>query len=232
MNKKVIGGVVLSALLLGGGIAVGTWLQRPTLQDLVNRNNELARQDTVRQIALDNLTTAYRTLSFDFVGADSLNKRLQRTNESLANNLGEKNSTILSLTEVNTTLTERLEGEGQVIRRDSAVLVEVQEAKQYDRGSILLEGTVLLPDTASKAQTSFDLTVVTSPLLVYSRNPDGTAEVTLDFGDMPIRVDRLEGAQNLEDPIREMVRPSFPEVAWKVGLGAVGISALVLIILK
>ncbi len=232
MNKKTIGGIVISALLLSGGIALGSWLQRPTLQELADRNNALARQDTVRQITLDNLTTAYRKLSFDFVGADSLNKRLEKLNAALARDLNNNKATILSLTEVNTTLTERLEGESQVTRRDSALLVEVEETKMYDRGHVSLEGTVLIPDNSDKAQTTFDLMVVTTPVLVYSRNPDGTAEVTLDFGDMPIRVDRLEGAQNLDDPIREMVRTSFPEIAWKVGLGAVGISALVLIILK
>lgn len=226
--------IVAGAIVAGALVWVGTLLARPTLDDLIERNNRLAEQDSVRAVQLENMTTAFQRISFDFQGEKELRERLQQRNAALLQEIDNQEDEILSLTEATTTLRDDLiDMETRVSHGDTSLVAHVDVRNEYDRGRIGVEGEVEVFHNADRARTDLSVFVQTSPLLVYTRDPDtGMGQVTLDFGDMPIVVDSIRGGTNLDDPIREIVRPTLPELAWKIGAGALGVGALVLVLVS
>lgn len=229
---KTFVAVILSALIsIAGGIVIGSWLQRPTIDDLIAQTNELAEQDSIRLLDLENQRTVIQRLTFDRRDDQLLIAALRNTNEELADSIEAQGAVILSLINTTTELRDRLEGTDDVVEDDQQITVHIDQENQYESGRIAIEGsTTINKETPTEAETALDVFIQTSPTIVWTRNDDNTSEISLDFGDMPIEVTSLEGQRNVEDPIHERVRPPFPEIAWKTGLGALGIVLLVLVL--
>lgn len=231
--KKIIGGILVIIGLLLSGIAIGQWLKQPTLDDLITKSNAIAQEDTVRQLQLKNTISAFQKLTLDYRGSEELNEALELQNKELADSLNASGATILSLLNVTTKLEDRLSGTDTVVETDEALTIQIDQENLYESGKISVQGTsVVEKSNPEEALTNLLVGVETRPRLIWTRNTDGTSEVTLDFGDMPIDVTSIDGMRTVDDPIRQMVRPAFPELAWKSGLGLIGIALLVLVLLK
>lgn len=231
---KIINYIIKGTILLGvilGILWVGTLLSKPTIDDLVSRNNALAHQDSVRERVLEDQTIAYERLFLDFTDQDSVNRYLEAHNEELAHSLDQSNATVLSLTAAKATLEQELAGTSPVLETDTTYVVEIDEREVYERGEVAVTGTVELEKSQpDSAQVQLNTLFQFSPLAVFSRNEDGTGQITLDFGDVPVVVDSIVGVNNLNDPIEKMVRPAFPELMWKTGLGLIGITAVIVVL--
>lgn len=208
-NWKAILAVALVAV--GIGVYVGHLLSKPTIETLTERNNQLAERAKVTRIAyqdsLGDLAEAYQKLTFDYTSEYELRQELERRNSGLAEELSEAEGTITRLAQANTELRETLEGMDPVAETDSSFIVEIDKRKVYDRGEISVQGEVAIdkarPDSAS---TRLEVGVKTSPLVVWQRMGDGTSRLTIDYGDMPVTVDSIYGASNVNDPIHDQTR--------------------------
>lgn len=230
---KTIFAIVGAVILIILGIYAGIWYQKPTLEELAEQNTELAIKDTVRQKQLNDLTVVYRRLSREYVGEIEAKKFLQRQNEDLAEELEETEQDLLFVSSSRAELVDSLSGLSEVFQDSQEIRIAIDEEKVYDRGRIGVTGNVILDRALMEdAQTDLAVRLRMSPLLTLSRLPLGGAEVTLDFGDMPVTVDSIDSVLNLDDPIRERARTKMPPIAKvSLGLNAVALGVILVVAL-
>jgi len=236
MNKLQwigIGGLAL--ILFGGGLYLGNWLNADTLEELTEHNNRLAERAEVQEHTIGEMQRAFSKITFDYTQSRELVQALKERNFALANFINEQEAELTSLAQANAELRETLSGVDVVEETDTTYTVVIDKEKIYARGRISVEGTTTLPKLhPDSAQTVLDVSVRTSPILAWERMETGESRLIIDYGDMPITVDSIFGAQNVNDPILDKAREPFWSMVGKIsggviGVGlAVGIAALIL----
>lgn len=231
MNLKYVVIGVVSLGLLFAGVALGKWMEKDTLEEITERNNRLAERAQVVEEAYaiyrDQTQKAFSKITFDYLETKTLEEELRERNVQLAEHIADQDAEITSLVQTNSELRARLAGADTVTRTDSTFTVVIDRRKDYERGNISVTGTTVLsrfePDSA---QTDLDVSVSTSPIIVWQRNETGEAKITIDHGDMPITVNAIYGAQNPEDPILGEAREPFWAMFGKISGGVVAIGVL------
>ena len=202
--KEILAGVVILALV-GAGIWFGGWLQKPTIEELQKKHNELAMVDKVRELQFSNTQKAYRKLAFEYQNEERLVAELTNTSKQLSRELRETSQELLVVSRSKAILEETLRGRDEIVETDNNLTVYIDSRKQYESGRIQVSGLVNIEkaEPVPVANTVLNLRIETSPVLVVDRRLDGAPRATLSFGDMPIRVDSLQTFYNIDDPIRD-----------------------------
>jgi len=224
----------IALLLLGVGTAFGMWLEKPTIDDLVDRNRQLSAMDTLKTVQLDSARVAYSVLVDDFANYkdvhDFIEDSLSAVSNALKDKVREQGNEIASLVQANARLEEELEAAvGGIAVTDTSVSAELYFYKGYQDGSISADGyvTVFTPEDDEpygNASLYFDLRM--QPSVIMSRDDSGLATCDLSFGDMPIYLTDLVCVDNLGYDV-----PTRQGINWPtVGLTAALIGSAVIIL--
>lgn len=232
MNKSTIFASAGVLLLIGAGFAAGRWFAQPTIDDLIKRNNQLAKVDSVRVETIQEMSKAYSRTAYYLKTEHDLNGVLADDNAKLRDNvaglldnLADKNRQIETLVATNVELRDRLSDTSSAVVTDTSVSFPIHAENVYERGKIGVDGeaNVNLKTTPPAAAYSLDFTAQASPNIVVSRAEDGTAECTVDVGDMPLKVSDMTCAVNLD--IKTKARKGFPVLTFGGGI-LLGVAAL------
>lgn len=243
MKWPIVLQVLAGLLLVGGGVAIGQYLSRETVDDLARRNRILAEKDILRQIELDENRVAYEKIVIDFASAKEVNDFLKDQNNQLGSQVDglirevqNKNREITHLTTTIANLRVELDiALGDIVIQQNRVDAEIYHSRRYEDGSITTEGNVTVylptedePEARGNASLVFDVEM--RPTVVISRDKDGLGQCDVTFGDMPVYVSRLQCVDNIgyTPPVRSPLSVKLPSFALGslITLGVVGAISL------
>ena len=231
MKDSVLRSTVGVLALIGifvGGVALGNWFGKPTLDDLIERNRALYEQDSLKTILLEDTTIAYNRIVLDAKNAKEMAEALRGENEALGAHAASQGLRITSLLSFKSRLEYDLKTAlDNVSITDTLIKAEIDAHQAYDSGSIQASGEVRIDPRDSTGEADLQFSAEINPVVTFGRDETGLGSCDLTFGDMPIEVDRLECVEDLtyEPPVRGSFFGSLPEV---MVMGGVGIVALLI----
>lgn len=239
MLSKIAIGAILVIIAAGAGVLFGQWLEKPTLDDLAQRNRILAAADSTKEVKLGEGRVLYNRLVRDYNDAEDAWVFITDSLSGVADVLGEKarsnGRTIETLVTANAQLSDSLDSVvSGVVVTDSMVTAELFTYKRYQDGSIAGEGfvTIYTPEDDEpwgNASLNFDIRMTPTVLLSRDENT-GLAECDISFGDMPVYMQDLECVNNwdVDLPVRDKI--ALPSIALgsAITLGLIGVIALIL----
>ena len=236
LNKALVLFGVISLVVCS--VLFGKWLEKPTLDDLAERNRAWAQLDTVRLIELEDSRKAYVRLTYDFNNAEKswafVNDSLNNVANALRRKAQEDGRTIETLVTANAKLMDSLDVVLRgIVVTDSVVTAEIYMHKGYQDGSILVDGLVSIwtpvdDEPWGAADLAFDIQM--TPTVLLSRDEDtGLASCAISFGDMPVYVDELSCVNNWDVDLPTGSKITLPSVALgsAITLGVIGVLLLV-----
>jgi hypothetical protein len=221
--KTGVGVLVLIGIFVGG-IVLGNWLGKPTIDDLIDQNRILYEQDSLKAVLLEDTTVAYNRIVLDVRNAKEMAEVLRDENEVLGAHNASQELRITSLLSFKARLEFELETAlSNVSITDTLIKAEINAYQEYDSGSIQASGEVRIDPRNSTGEADLQFSAEINPVVTYGRDEAGLGSCLLTFGDMPIEVDRLHCVEDLtyEPPVRGNLFGSIPEVLITVGVAVV-----------
>ena len=229
MKDSVLRSVVGLLALIGifiGGVALGNWFAKPTIDDLIKHNRALYEQDSLKAVQLADTTVAYNRLVFDVRDANEALEVLVVENEALASHVASQGLQITSLISVRSRLEYELEVALEDITiTDTLIQASIESREVYDSGSIEARGEVSIDPRSKTGNARLEFTAEVNPIITFSRDEAGLGVCDMSFGDMPMTVDRLHCVDNVgyEPPTRGSLLGSIPNVLVVSGVAIVAL---------
>ncbi len=238
MLSKIAVGAIAIIIAAGAGVLFGSWLQKPTLDDLVERNQLLESQDSTRKVELEDGRVAYVRLTRDYNDGEKawafVTDSLGNVANALRREAQKQNREIETLATANALLRVDLKAAvDNITITEEAVTAELFTYKKYEDGSIRSEGfvTIWTPEDDEpwgNASLTFDIQM--SPTVLVSRDESsGLATCDISFGDMPVYMSDLRCVNNFDVdlPTREKIALPSIVLGSAITLGLVGLAVIV-----
>lgn len=225
MLRAVAGMLGLIGLFVSG-VALGNWLAKPTVDDLIEQNRKLYSQDSLKAVLLEDTTVAYNRLVFDVRDAKEALEVLGVENEALASQIKSQGLQITSLLSYKARLEYELETAlSNVSITDTLIEASIDSRQVYDDGSIEASGEVRIDPRDSTGDARLEFAAEVNPVVTFSRTESGLGVCDLTFGDMPVAVDRVHCVDNLgyDTPTRESLIGSIPDLLVVSGVAVVAL---------
>lgn len=208
---KRIGLGVLVLVLIGIGFAAGRYTLKPTLEEALDRNNRLARQDSVREVKIDSLRSAYQRLAEQYQGEEELVAELRSQNSELADSIEAQNRRLTRVVSARAELAERFDSLSTAVSEDSAEIhVDLEERHDYDRGYTSVEGRVSVSkDTPRVARGDLSVEARSEAVVTFSQDETGLSECTIGGTIPSLEVVPTRCLTNVEEPLDEHTRSGF-----------------------
>ena len=235
MKASTLGVILAVIASLSAGIWVGIYSQKPTIDELAERNNALAARDQVTKVQLTEAADAYERISFEYANAaklfhavaDSMRIEIR----DLANHIKEQDREIEFLSSINARLEWELETAlDNVSVSGDTVKAEIREVTNYESGYISTQGTVEIDMKQLSGAAKLTHEIEMNPAIALSRDDAGVAICDVSFGDMPVTVYDIVCMNNLDPEIPTREKISVPQVGIGVGIGAAAILLLAAIL--
>ena len=238
MLSKIAVSTIALIATAGVGVLFGSWLQKPTLDDLVAHSQLLESQDSTRKIELEDGRVAYVRLTRDYNDAEEawsfVTDSLGDVANALRREAQDQDREIETLATANAQLRVELESAvDNITVTEESITAELFTYKSYQDGSIRSEGfvTIWTPEDDEpwgNASLAFDIQM--SPTVLVSRDEgSGLATCDISFGDMPVYMSDLRCVNNFDVDLPTREKIALPSIALgsAITLGLVGLAVII-----
>lgn len=231
MQTSTFGAILGAVATLSLGVWIGMWARKPTIDTLIERNNNLAELDSVKTVQLSKLRDAFEITSFEFANArdffatvtDSMGALIVE----LTDQIKDQDQQIEFLSSVNARLEYDLETAlSNVAVSGDTVRAQIEDKQQFEDGHINTDGEVVIDTKQRTGSATLSYDIGLTPTVALSRDDAGVAKCTVSFGDMPITADDILCMNNIDPELPTRGEINLPQVGIGVGVGVLAILLL------
>jgi len=228
MKVSTVGSILATVVALSAGIWIGRWSGKPTIDELLARNNALAVSDSVTHVQLSEARDAFERISFEYRNSNelfaSIADSMNHVIVDLTAYIHEQNHQIEFLSSMNTRLEYELETAlDNVTVEGDTVSAEISDRSNFEDGYIATDGKVTIDTNARTGSASLKYEVGLTPTIALSRDDAGVAKCDVSFGDMPVTIDDILCMNNIDPDLPTRGKINIPQVGIGIGIGVAAV---------